>query len=241
MSRAERTRTALLDAALAAFSRRGIRAATLEDVAAGANVTRGAVYWHFPDKAALVREVFNGLVWPFDVGTDIDVYRQSENPIQLLQDVLWLQTRNCVEDIGQRRMMELILRHGGASDLPNDLLDKLERMAMLSIQSLTAVLNVPYQRGLLRRGLTPIEVARCIHATGLGILVENVHQLPHLLYRPFFLALELVLIGATAELQEDQPLVNFDQPDLMDASGNENPNAAKSLENNRSDRGHEGP
>jgi len=205
MSRAERTRAALLDAALAEFARRGIRAATLEDVAACANVTRGAVYWHFPDKAALVREVFNSLVWPFDVGTDIDVYRQSENPIQLLQDVLWLQTRNCVEDIGQRRMMELVLRHGGASDLPNDLLGRLERMAMLSIQSLTAVLNVPYQRGLLRRGLTPIDVARCIHATGLGILVENVHQLPHLLYRPFFLALELVLIGATAKSRGDHP------------------------------------
>jgi TetR/AcrR family acrAB operon transcriptional repressor len=207
MSRAERTRAALLDAALAEFSRRGIRAATLEDVAACANVTRGAVYWHFPDKAALVREVFNGLVWPFDVGTDIDVYRQSENPIQLLQDVLWLQTRNCVEDIGQRRMMELILRHGGASDLPKDLLGRLERMAMLSIQSLTAVLNVPYQRGLLRRGLTPIDVARCIHATGLGILVENVHQLPHLLYRPFFLALELVLIGASTQSRGNHSLL----------------------------------
>src|SRR5450830_649486 len=203
MSRAERTRAALLDAALAEFSRRGIRAATLEDVAACANVTRGAVYWHFPDKAALVREVFNGLVWPFDVSADIDVYRQSDNPMRLLREVLWLQMKNCVEDIVQRRTMELLLRYVGATDLPDDLGRKLDVMTMRSLQSLTAVLNISYERGGLRRGLTPIDVARCIHATGLGILAENASQLPYSLDRPFFLAIELVMLGACADSRSE--------------------------------------
>lgn len=56
------TREAVLDAALTIFGRLGYAAATLDDVAKAALVTRGAVYWHFGSKAdlyaALVAERF---------------------------------------------------------------------------------------------------------------------------------------------------------------------------------------
>src|SRR5687768_7926109 len=47
------TRAAVLDASLRVFSRKGYAATRLEEVAAEAGVTRGAVYWHFADKAEL--------------------------------------------------------------------------------------------------------------------------------------------------------------------------------------------
>ncbi|WP_433926093.1 TetR family transcriptional regulator [Sorangium cellulosum] len=47
------TREQILDAALLVFSRKGYSAATLQDVAAEAELTRGAVYWHFKGKAEL--------------------------------------------------------------------------------------------------------------------------------------------------------------------------------------------
>lgn len=47
------TRDAVLRAALEVFGDRGYTAATLADVAERANVTRGAVYHHFADKADL--------------------------------------------------------------------------------------------------------------------------------------------------------------------------------------------
>lgn len=56
------TREQILDAALLVFSRKGYSAATLQDVAAEAGLTRGAVYWHFKGKvelySALVGERF---------------------------------------------------------------------------------------------------------------------------------------------------------------------------------------
>jgi TetR/AcrR family acrAB operon transcriptional repressor len=45
------TREALLDAALHVFRERGVARTTLAEIAAAAGVTRGAVYWHFRDKA----------------------------------------------------------------------------------------------------------------------------------------------------------------------------------------------
>lgn len=47
------TRESVLKAALVVFSRKGYSAATLEDVAREAGVTRGAIYWHYGSKAEL--------------------------------------------------------------------------------------------------------------------------------------------------------------------------------------------
>ncbi|MBR9974205.1 MAG: TetR family transcriptional regulator [Bacteroidetes bacterium] len=61
---AERTKDALLDAALAVFSRQGIQATRLQDIAAEAHVTRGAIYWHFGGKEGIIRELLQRRLEP---------------------------------------------------------------------------------------------------------------------------------------------------------------------------------
>lgn len=76
-SDAEQTKDALLDAALAVFSRQGIQATRLEDIAAEAKVTRGAIYWHFGGKEGIVRELLHRRIDPMlAVVTDV-----SKRPI----------------------------------------------------------------------------------------------------------------------------------------------------------------
>ena len=48
----------LLDAALTVFSAKGYASATLEDIAKEAETTRGAIYWHFKNKADLYNVLF---------------------------------------------------------------------------------------------------------------------------------------------------------------------------------------
>lgn len=55
---AQQTREALLDAAELLFARQGVSRTSLQDIAKAAGVTRGAVYWHFEDKA----ELFNAMM-----------------------------------------------------------------------------------------------------------------------------------------------------------------------------------
>jgi AcrR family transcriptional regulator len=60
------TRRKLLDAGMEEIHRRGFQAASLDAILARAGVTKGALYHHFPDKAALgyavVDEVVKGLL-----------------------------------------------------------------------------------------------------------------------------------------------------------------------------------
>jgi AcrR family transcriptional regulator len=51
------TKQRILDAALEVFGERGIRGASVDDVAEAAGVTKGAVYYYFTDKDDLVRDL----------------------------------------------------------------------------------------------------------------------------------------------------------------------------------------
>ncbi len=63
---AQATRERLLDAAEQLFLERGVGRTTLGDIAEAAGATRGAVYWHFADKTALVRALFERVDLPME-------------------------------------------------------------------------------------------------------------------------------------------------------------------------------
>ena len=63
---AQATRQALLDAAERVFEQRGVSRTSLAEVAVAAGVTRGAVYWHFKDKADLFNAMMERVILPFD-------------------------------------------------------------------------------------------------------------------------------------------------------------------------------
>ena len=60
------TREALLDAALGLFRDRGVAQTSLSEIAAAAGLTRGAVYWHFRDKADLFGALCGRVTLPME-------------------------------------------------------------------------------------------------------------------------------------------------------------------------------
>ncbi len=83
------TRERLLKAAFDEIYRRGFQAASLETILKEAGVTKGALYHHFPDKAALghavVDDVVTGLLLERWLGV---VARQPGDPLTALQGML---------------------------------------------------------------------------------------------------------------------------------------------------------
>src|SRR5258705_10562333 len=63
---AQETRMRILDAAEGVFHEKGVANASLEDIAAAAQVTRGAIYWHFKDKAELFDAMMQRVALPVD-------------------------------------------------------------------------------------------------------------------------------------------------------------------------------
>jgi AcrR family transcriptional regulator len=75
VERSERSRTAILDAALELFSHRGYGATSMRDIAGKAGVSTGSVYHHFADKEA----IFQALLEQFQAIT-----RRPDFPINVV-------------------------------------------------------------------------------------------------------------------------------------------------------------
>ncbi|HEY2628099.1 MAG TPA: TetR family transcriptional regulator [Usitatibacter sp.] len=63
---AQETRSRILDAAEVVFHDRGVANSSLEEIAAEADLTRGAIYWHFKDKAELFDAMMQRVALPVE-------------------------------------------------------------------------------------------------------------------------------------------------------------------------------
>ena len=80
------TRSRIIDAAEEVFHEKGVAHSSLEDVAAAAGVTRGAIYWHFKDKAELFDAMMQRVMLPVeDLGERADACC-SIDPLQSLRN-----------------------------------------------------------------------------------------------------------------------------------------------------------
>ena len=61
---ARETRNRILDAAEQVFQRQGVSRTSLADIAGEARVTRGAIYWHFKNKADLYDAMIKRVLAP---------------------------------------------------------------------------------------------------------------------------------------------------------------------------------
>jgi TetR/AcrR family acrAB operon transcriptional repressor len=84
---AEHTYAALLEAAEQMFFDKGVAHTTLNDIAAAAGMTRGAIYWHFKDKADVLQALIAQAMLPMEVMlVELDVCADT-NPLAALRQM----------------------------------------------------------------------------------------------------------------------------------------------------------
>ncbi len=84
---AQNTRKNILDAALEVFYVKGVAYSSLEDIAEAAGVTRGAVYWHFKNKADIFNELHGEVHMSFINRMNDTQARNNQNAIKQLTDL----------------------------------------------------------------------------------------------------------------------------------------------------------
>lgn len=103
-----KTRQLLLETAIAQFAARGVTNTTLNDIADAAQVTRGAIYWHFENKVQLFNEIW--LQQPA-LGELITLDLTAEwqnNPLRLMREKLILGLQYIATNPRQRALMQIL-------------------------------------------------------------------------------------------------------------------------------------
>jgi TetR/AcrR family acrAB operon transcriptional repressor len=101
------TRNSLLDAAEHVFLAQGVAGTSLNDIALAAGTTRGAIYWHFKDKADLFNAMMDRVVLPLQGAMAQVEQPRDADPLPALKQALRQAFRQTVADPQTRRVFEV--------------------------------------------------------------------------------------------------------------------------------------
>lgn len=144
------TRAQLLDAALKCFQEKGYVNTTLDDIAQRAGTTRGAIHWHFGNKAQLfntmVRERYAQAATMFQ-----EAFAPGKSPLQQLRHFLICWITYAEENSDFRALLELL-------SFKTELVPELAAGMQEKIQGLRAtqdMLATQIQRGIAAGEIRP--------------------------------------------------------------------------------------
>ncbi|RYF36447.1 MAG: TetR family transcriptional regulator, partial [Comamonadaceae bacterium] len=101
------TRHALLDAAERLFQAHGVSGTSLQDIALAAGATRGAVYWHFKDKADLFNAMMERVTLPLEHALDDAGAAGDVDALQAMRRAILLALKKAETDPQTRRVFEV--------------------------------------------------------------------------------------------------------------------------------------
>ncbi|APG24784.1 TetR family transcriptional regulator [Syntrophotalea acetylenica] len=165
----EQTRQDILNVALDLFHARGYARTTLEQIARGAGVTRGAIYWHFKDKV----DLFLGLKEDVERSTETrleDLLLRTVNELSDMRDNL-LRLFRCLEnDERARKYFELIFFRAEYTEELQPIMDqfrlKLQRLEQKDAEDFARL----QQAGIIAARHDGAQIALALRCLVLGLL-----------------------------------------------------------------------
>ncbi len=109
------TRNKLLDAAECLFQSQGVSRTSLEAIARRAGASRGAIYWHFKDKAALFNAMMERVTLPLETAFEIagvpaePSSAAEPEPLMRIRQATCNALRKIVTDGQMRRVLEVAI------------------------------------------------------------------------------------------------------------------------------------
>jgi TetR/AcrR family acrAB operon transcriptional repressor len=168
---AEKTRKELIEAARGVFHQCGVSRSTLEKIAKDAGVTRGAVYWHFKDKAELFFAMREDVFIPMVERTDSFLLSEAyENPLDAIEASLKEFFRVLDDCSIVREVFEIMISRCEYVDEFASVQEEVGRPAQEFLSKIERVYQRAAEKGMLREGLDPHETARDTWAFTSGVL-----------------------------------------------------------------------
>jgi TetR/AcrR family transcriptional regulator, acrAB operon repressor len=104
---AQATRSHILDTAKQVFEKRGVSGTSLHEIAKAAGLTRGAIYWHFKDKADLFNAMMERAIMPLEEAGGVCGFDAADLSLAQMRDGFRDVLKRIVADPQMRRVFEI--------------------------------------------------------------------------------------------------------------------------------------
>ncbi|WP_339486563.1 TetR family transcriptional regulator [Pseudomonas sp. EL_65y_Pfl2_R95] len=169
---AEKTRAAILMAAETLFLEHGVAKTSLEHIARHAGVTRGAVYWHFENKAHLFHEMLNQVRLPIEQLTEQLCKGFENNPILALRDLCADVIQSLALDQQKQRIFTILLHRCELTEELQDAMDRHNEFVNQFISLCEQYFSQDPISEHLQPGITPRLAATTLNALIVGLLSD---------------------------------------------------------------------
>jgi AcrR family transcriptional regulator len=170
---AQKTRNAILDAAEKVFYKNGVVRTSLEQIAAAAGVTRGAVYWHFRDKIEICEAMCDRVFLPQEDVLEQLTTKSSKTPLADLHKACADSLKLIQRDPQRKRVVTILMFR---CEYVDDLARIIERRMQCKEHMLGQFRSL-FERAqklkLLAPGWTPHIAAMSLQAVMTGLIVHG--------------------------------------------------------------------
>ena len=168
--KAQGTRELILDAAEDVFHDKGVSSTSLNDVAHAAGVTRGAIYWHFKNKADLFDAMCGRIRAPIRTMVDNLADEKTTDPLgQLRQGCINIRQQT-VENPHYRKILTILFHRCEFIDAEDPILINQRNWLLHSRESMQRALANAQSKGQLPADLDLRLASVMLHATYDGLL-----------------------------------------------------------------------
>lgn len=165
----EKTRTAILLAAEELFLEKGVSHTSLEQIARAAGVTRGAVYWHFQNKAHLFNEMLNQVRLPPEQLTERLSGCDGSDPLRSLYDLCLEAVQSLLTQEKKRRILTILMQRCEFTEELREAQERNNAFVQMFIELCEQLFARDECRVRLHPGMTPRIASRALHALILGL------------------------------------------------------------------------
>jgi TetR/AcrR family transcriptional regulator, repressor of the mexAB-oprM multidrug resistance operon len=169
---AEHTRDTILAAAEVLFLEKGVAHTSLEHIARQAGVTRGAVYWHFENKAHLFHAMLSQVRLPPEQMAERLSGCDGIDPLLSLRNLCIEAIENLARDPQKRRIFTILLHRCEFTDELREAERQHNDFIHQFIELVEDLLNRPECHARLHPEVTPRLAARALHAQVVGLFTD---------------------------------------------------------------------
>jgi TetR/AcrR family acrAB operon transcriptional repressor len=166
------TREQLLDAAERVFRSKGVTRTSLAEVASAAGVTRGAVYWHFRDKADLFRALVDRATLPLEIMIERATAGDADDPLARIRALAIAALTGLAADPRSRAVLEVVFHKSELTAELECIADLRRKQRSECMSQVEGLFRQALDAGQLPRDTDPSLATRALHAYVTGILHE---------------------------------------------------------------------
>ena len=172
---AQQTRCHIMGTALNLFCQQGLAKTNLTDIAKAADLTRGAIYWHFKNKEELFVTLWEELCAPLSHQIDACVDEQEQDPLGKLRGFLNEVMYKISTEPAHQQMFTIIFNLEPLEGEAEALRDHMRLQSINFFRDLEITLANAVRLGHLPKELDLRRAATLLHCTLDGYIVNWLH------------------------------------------------------------------